>query len=256
MGGKNTELIAGRNPVYEVFQARRRHIFKLMLAVGTEPQTRLKQIVNHAQSNGIIVERLPRRVLDRLSSHHQGVLAEVAPYPYVDLDEILSRARSDRSAPLVLILDTLQDPQNFGTLLRTAEAVGVHGVVIPHRRRAGVTPAVVGASSGASEHLFICTMNLVQAMNRLKEEGLWVVGLEKHVKARRIDQVDFGGPLALVIGSEGTGIRRLVRETCDLLVQLPMRGRVESLNAAVAGSIALYMSWNARRYERAGEGEA
>lgn len=255
MGGKKTELIGGRNPVYEVLQARHRRIFKLMLAEGVEPHARLKQVVHQAQSDSIAVERLPRRVLDRLASHHQGVVAEVEPYPYVDLDDILVRAQKDQSAPLVLMLDTLQDPQNFGTLLRTAEAVGVHGVVIPHRRRAGVTPAVVSASSGASEHLFICTMNLVQAMERFKEEGLWVVGVEKHADARRIDQVELGGPLVLVIGSEGQGIRRLVRETCDLLAQLPMRGRVESLNAAVAGSIALYMAWEARRFEQSGGGE-
>jgi 23S rRNA (guanosine2251-2'-O)-methyltransferase len=255
MGGKVTELVVGRNPVYEVFQARRRRIFKLMLAQGLEPHTRLEHVVDQAQSDGIVVERLPRRVLDRHSSHHQGVVAEVEPYPYVDLDDILARARKDQGAPLILMLDALQDPQNFGTLLRTAEAVGVNGVVIPHRRRAGVTPAVVSASSGACEHLFICTMNLVQAIRKLKEEGLWVVGVEKHTDARHIDQVELGGPLALVIGSEGQGLRRLVRETCDFLAQLPMRGRVESLNAAVAGSIALYMAWEARRFEPSSESE-
>ncbi|MFN2152594.1 MAG: 23S rRNA (guanosine(2251)-2'-O)-methyltransferase RlmB, partial [Anaerolineales bacterium] len=139
-----------------------------------------------------------------------------------------------------------QDPQNLGTLLRTAEAVGVHGVVIPLARTAQVTPAVVNASSGASEHLLIAQANLSQVISTLKEEGLWIIGLEGSAEASTASQIRLDGPLGLVVGSEGEGMRRLVRESCDLLLQLPMRGQIESLNAAVAGSIALYLAMQAR----------
>jgi 23S rRNA (guanosine2251-2'-O)-methyltransferase len=144
-------------------------------------------------------------------------------------------------------LDTLQDPQNLGTLLRTAEAVGVHGVILPKARTALVTPAVVNASSGASEHLLITQSNLSQAMAVLKEAGVWIVGLDGSPDASEPDQIRLDGPLGLVVGSEGEGMRRLVRNSCDLLLRLPMRGCIESLNAAVAGSIALYLTLQARQ---------
>ena len=142
---------------------------------------------------------------------------------------------------LLLLLDCLQDPQNFGTLLRTAEAVGVHGIVIPSRRSVRVTPAVVNASAGAVEHLLIAQVtNLAQSMAHLKAQDIWIVGLEGRSEARSLYEADLDMPLALVVGSEGQGLRRLVRRQCDFLLRLPMRGRVGSLNAAVAGSVALY----------------
>lgn len=147
-----------------------------------------------------------------------------------------------------MVLDTLQDPQNLGTLLRTSEAVGVHGVLLPFRHTVSVTPAVVSSSSGASEHLLVAQLNLAQALTSLKEAGVWVIGLEDHPEARLPGQVRLDGPLALVVGSEGQGLRPLVSAGCDLLLKLPMRGQIESLNAAVAGSIALYMAWAARGY--------
>jgi 23S rRNA (guanosine2251-2'-O)-methyltransferase len=149
---------------------------------------------------------------------------------------------SDQSSPaLFLLLDLLQDPQNVGSLLRTAEAVGVHGVVIPRRRAVGVTPAVVSASAGAVEHLRVAQVtNLARTIDELKRRDIWVAGLDTGADAGLLDQADLRGPLALVVGSEGYGLRRLVREKCDFSVRLPMRGRVASLNAAVAGSVALY----------------
>jgi 23S rRNA (guanosine2251-2'-O)-methyltransferase len=161
---------------------------------------------------------------------------------------MLERAEQAAEDPLILILDTLQDPQNLGTLLRTAEVVGVHGVLLPFRRTATITPAVVSASSGASEHLLIAQANLAQSIELLKEAGIWVVGLEGSPRAQTPDQVRLEGPLALVVGSEGEGMRPLVAKSCDLLLRLPMRGRIESLNAAVAGSIALYLAWSARGF--------
>jgi 23S rRNA (guanosine2251-2'-O)-methyltransferase len=173
---------------------------------------------------------------------------KVGEYPYADLYDIVELATCENEPAFVLILDTLQDPQNLGTLLRTGEAVGVHGVLLPLRRTATVTPAVVNVSSGASEHLLIAQMNLAAAIARLKESGVWVVGLEAGPQAQYPEQVRLDGPLALVVGGEGKGMRSLVRDSCDLLLRLPMRGEVDSLNAAVAGSIALYLSWQARGF--------
>ncbi|RME91160.1 MAG: 23S rRNA (guanosine(2251)-2'-O)-methyltransferase RlmB, partial [Anaerolineae bacterium] len=168
---------------------------------------------------------------------------EVGEYPYAALTDLFERAEARREPLFVLLLDALQDPQNLGTLLRTAEAVGVHGVVIPLARAAQVTPAVVNASSGASEHLLIARANLHQAIEALKDAGAWVVGLDQGEQAQGPGAIRLDGALGLVVGSEGRGMRPLVRRSCDLLLRLPMRGRVESLNAAVAGSVALYLAY-------------
>jgi 23S rRNA (guanosine2251-2'-O)-methyltransferase len=173
---------------------------------------------------------------------------KVGRYPYADLYDIIELSARGNEPAFILILDTLQDPQNLGTLLRTGEAVGVHGVLLPLRRTATVTPAVVDASSGASEHLLIAQMNLAAAIARLKESGVWVVGLEAGPESQYPELVRLDGPLALVVGGEGKGMRSLVRDSCDLLLRLPMRGEVDSFNAAVAGSIALYLSWQARGF--------
>jgi 23S rRNA (guanosine2251-2'-O)-methyltransferase len=162
---------------------------------------------------------------------------------------MLVNAEKQGEPPLILVLDAMQDPQNLGTLLRTAEIVGVHGVLLPLRHTVTVTPAVVHASSGASEHLLIAQSNLSQALETLKREDVWVVGLEGNAQALLPDQVRLDGPLALVVGSEGEGMRSLVRASCDLLMRLPMRGQVESLNAAIAGSVALYLAWQARGWK-------
>lgn len=199
-----------------------------------------------AAEAGVQVQSVPRRELDGVADGHQGVALQAGPYPYSDLGEMLTLAVQRGEPPFLLLLDTLQDPQNLGTLLRTAEAVGIHGVLLPHRRAATVTPAVVNASSGACEHLLIGQGNLAQTIELLKNENVWVVGLEGGKEAQPLGEVDLSGPLALVVGSEGEGMRRLVRESCDLLLRLPMRGRVESLNAAVAGSVALFLAWQAR----------
>ena len=234
------ELIYGRNAVHECLRAKRRDVFKLLVAEGVQEKGALAQSLQLASSSGkrIPLQRVPRAQLDRVSEGHQGVVAEVSGYPYAALDDILSRATRP---PLFLVLDCVQDPQNLGTLLRTAEAVGVEGVVIAKDRAAGITPAVVNVSSGATEHLQIAQVtNIARALQTLKESDLWIVGLEDVPGAQDYATVDLHGPLAIVVGSEGQGIRRLVRETCDILVKLPMRGVVSSLNAAVAGSIVLY----------------
>jgi 23S rRNA (guanosine2251-2'-O)-methyltransferase len=174
------------------------------------------------------------------------VVAEVSAFPYSDLDELL-RSVDLSSKPIILLLDCVQDPQNLGTLVRSAEAVGASGVILPRNRSASVTPAVVNASAGSVEHLRVSLVtNLERTITRLKDEGFWIAGLEAEPAAHRYDQTDLNVPLGLVVGSEGRGLGRLVKERCDYLVQLPMTGQVTSLNASVAGSIVLYEAWRQR----------
>jgi 23S rRNA (guanosine2251-2'-O)-methyltransferase len=241
------EILYSRNAVYETLRARRRHFFALEVAEGVQEKGRLNEIMRVAGERGIPLQRVPRGRLDRLKANHQGVALETSRYPYADLTDLFELAE-ERGEPLfVLLLDALNDPQNFGTLLRTAEAVGVHGVVIPLARAVGVTPAVVNASSGASEHLLIAQANLHQAITALKEAGAWIIGLESSQQAQAPDEVRLDGGVGLVVGAEGGGMRSLTAKSCDLLLKLPMRGQVESLNAAVAGSVALYLAFLARQ---------
>jgi 23S rRNA (guanosine2251-2'-O)-methyltransferase len=241
------EWLYGRNAVYEALRARRRQPFMLRVAQGVAEKGRLAEILKMAQERRLPITRVPRAQLDQLAGGHQGVALEVSPFFYSDLSEILNLAKKRSEPPFLLILDALQDPQNLGTILRTAEAVGVHGVLLPLRQTVTITPAVVNASSGASEYLRIAQTNLARAITSLKEAGVWVIGLDASPQAQPPERVRLDGPLALVVGSEGSGMRELVRKSCDLLLRLPMRGQVASLNAAAAGSIALYLVLEKRR---------
>jgi 23S rRNA (guanosine2251-2'-O)-methyltransferase len=242
------EILYGRQPVRECLRARRRHIHRLILAEGISAKGLIAEIIDLAADLKISPEYVPRPRLDSVAKVNQGVALEVAGYPYVEIPDILGRAHKLGEQPFILALDHLQDPHNLGALLRTAEVVGTHGVVIPHRRAAEVTPAVVSASAGGSEHLRVAQIsNLAQTLKALKTEGLWVFGLASHPDAQLYHQVDLNLPVVLVIGAEDQGLSRLVRDTCDLLVQLPMRGQIGSLNASVAGGIALYAILAARR---------
>jgi 23S rRNA (guanosine2251-2'-O)-methyltransferase len=234
--------------VCECLLAGRRRVYKVFLARGVKERDLVAEIVALAQKAKVAIERVERATLDRIGAvNHQGVAAEVSAYPYTNLGEILTQAERRNEPPFLLLLDCLEDPQNLGTLLRTAEVVGVHGVVIPKRRAVGVTPAVANASAGATEHLQVMRVtNLARFIGELRERGVWVVGLEDLPQARLYSQFDLRGPLALVVGSEGRGMRRLVLERCDVVLRLPMRGHIGSLNAAVAGSIALYEAWRQR----------
>jgi 23S rRNA (guanosine2251-2'-O)-methyltransferase len=250
-----SELLYGRNAVREALRARRRTLRRLVVSRSVQESGIIADIIRLAEQAGIPIERIERQILDRQlrDANHQGVMLETGPYPYVELDECLSSANARHEAALLLLLDHLQDPQNLGTLLRTAEAVGCHGIIIPGRRAAEITPAVVNASSGAVEHLRVAMVtNLSQTIEELQHNGIWVVGLEQDETAQDIDAVDLNLPLGLVIGAEGTGMSRLVRERCDFLVRLPIVGQIGSLNAAVAGSIAIYHAWR-QRYRRYAE---
>jgi 23S rRNA (guanosine2251-2'-O)-methyltransferase len=245
------EWVGGRQAVREVLRAQRRHVYRLLVAAGAERRGSLGDILESAKSGGVAIEWTDRAALDRIQPHHQGVAAQVSPYAYVTLEDLLERI-AGTPQPLVLALDLIQDPQNLGSLLRTAEAVGVDGVLMPLRRAVGVTEAVVRASAGACEHLLVAAANLGQAIPLLQAAGLWVWGLEAVPEAVPLGEAALGGPLGLVVGNEGQGLRRLVRQRCDGLLRIPMGGRVESLNAAVAGSVALYAAWAARGYAAGG----
>jgi 23S rRNA (guanosine2251-2'-O)-methyltransferase len=240
------EFIYGRNPVYECLRAGRRQAFRLQVAEGVQEKGRLVEILALASKAKVPLEKLARSRLDKLSDSHQGVALEVSAYPYITLEDILQNARQRNEPLFVLVLDTLQNPQNLGTLLRTAEAVGVHGVLVPSHRAAGITPAVVSASAGATEHMLVAQANLAQSIAELKEADAWVVGLDESEDSLSPDKVRLDGALVMVVGGEGEGIRPLVRQSCDFLMRLPMQGKVESLNAAVAGSVALYLAYMGR----------
>jgi 23S rRNA (guanosine2251-2'-O)-methyltransferase len=245
------EILYGRRPVYETLRAGRRVIRRLLISEQANRSEIGQHIVQQAEAQQVPVKVTRREELDsRLRGvNHQGVGLEVGPYPYSTLEAILAHTNEQGEPPFLLLLDLLQDVQNVGTLLRTAEAVGIHGVIIQERRGASVTPAVVSASSGAVEYLNVARVtNLVQAMKTLQQNDVWLAGLDVGEDATRHDQADLTGGLGLVVGSEGEGLRRLVRETCDFIIHLPMRGQVESLNAAVAGSVALYAAWQARQF--------
>ncbi|MCJ7657706.1 MAG: 23S rRNA (guanosine(2251)-2'-O)-methyltransferase RlmB [Anaerolineales bacterium] len=242
------EWIIGRNPIYEVLRAGRRQAFQILVVENTKKKDRLADILRLSAERKIPVKEVPRHDLDTHGKVHQGIALECSGYPYSALSNIHIRTQKRGEPPLILILDTLQDPQNLGTLLRTAEVVGVHGVLLPPRHSATVTPAVVSASSGACEHLLIAQTNLAQAIQQLKEQGVWILGLENSPEAGFPNQTRLDGPLALVVGNEHQGMRNLVRKSCDLLMRMPMRGKVESLNAATAGSVALYLVWQAREF--------
>jgi 23S rRNA (guanosine2251-2'-O)-methyltransferase len=219
-----------------------RKIHRVLIADGAHG---LEVLVAAAGQKRIPYEIHDRRELDRRAGdHHQGVIAEAEPFPYAPLDALLATAAEP---PLLLALDSLQDPQNFGTLLRTAQATGTHGVVIPEHRAVGVTPAVSNASAGAIEHLRVARVtNLSRALERLEERGVWTYGLTVDA-GQPFWSVDWSVSSALVVGSEGAGLSRLVREKCDALVTIPMApAAVQSLNAAVAGSIVLYEAFRQR----------
>ncbi len=241
------EWIYGRNPIYEALRARRRRAFRLHLAEGVQEKGVIKDVLSGCERGNIPVERRPRGDFSRFGSGHQGIALEVETYRYVSLDAILAVSQERDEPPFILLLDMLQDPHNLGALLRSAECLGAHGVCIPLRRTATITPAVVNTSAGASEHLLVCQANLVTAIQRLQQAGVWVVGLDSAREAISPQERHFSGPLAVVVGNEGQGLRPLVRRSCDVLVNLPMRGKVASLNASVAGSIGLYLAAETRR---------
>lgn len=215
----------------------------------------IETIIALAEQKRLSVDTAPRQEIDKLTGNtrHQGIALVTTPYPYVTVDEMLYLAHQREEPPLLLLLDLIQDVHNLGSLFRTAEATGIHGVVIQERRAAGITADVVNTSAGAVEHLLVTQVtNLAREITHLKAVDVWIAGLEDMPGAQCYTDVDLTIPLGVVVGSEGEGLRRLVREHCDWILSLPMQGRINSLNAAVAGSIVLYEALRQRTLRSSG----
>ncbi len=233
------EQIEGKNPVREALRAGAK-LDKLVVARGSEQS--LENILEMASEAGVSIEWREREWLDKksLTRGHQGVIAWRKPVAYVELLDLVVRAHKESQEPLIVVLDSVQDPHNLGSVLRTAEAVGAHGVVIPKHRAVGLTATVAKVSVGAVEYVPVAQVtNLVRAIAKLKEAGLWVVGADMTGESLHFE-TDLTGPMALVIGGEGKGLARLTRERCDFIVRLPMYGQINSLNAAVAAAVMMY----------------
>jgi 23S rRNA (guanosine2251-2'-O)-methyltransferase len=232
------DVVYGRRPVFELLKAGRRHVSRVIVHDSHEPRPELESVLTMARKAHASIEEGDRRRLDALTNgaNHQGIAAESGVYPYCTLED-----RPANSHALWLLLDHIQDPQNLGSLLRSADTAGVTGVVIPQARAVGVTAAVVRASAGASEHVRVYrASNISKAMRTLQDDGIVFYGLDANEAAQSYTSVNFTVPAGLVVGSEGDGLSRLVRETCDGIVRLPLGGKVQSLNAAVAGAVALF----------------
>ena len=240
------DVLIGRNAVMEALKSGR-GINKLLVANG-DREGSIREILALARERGVLVQNVERSKIEALAAgqRHQGVLAYVPPVDYVELEEILARIDKSGAEPFLLLLDELEDPHNLGALLRTADAAGVQGVLIPKRRSCPLSSTVAKTSAGAVEYVPVARIgNVAQTLRSLKDKGYWVAGADM---ACTVDYyaADFTGPLVLVVGSEGHGISRLTRELCDFLVRLPMLGRINSLNASVAGSILMYEAMHQR----------
>ncbi|MDP4146255.1 MAG: 23S rRNA (guanosine(2251)-2'-O)-methyltransferase RlmB [Bacillota bacterium] len=234
------DLIEGRNAVIEALRSDRT-IEQILIAKG-DTEGSINVVLGLAKDKGIVVKEVDRKKLDQMSEtrSHQGVIAIVTPYKYCELEDIFSFAESKGEKPFVIILDEIEDPHNFGSIIRTAEVCGAHGIVIPKRRNVGVTPTVYKTSAGAIEYMKIAKVsNINAAIDSIKEKGAWVFGADMDGKEYCYN-TDLTGGVALVIGSEGKGISKLTKEKCDVLVKIPMVGNITSLNASVAGGIIMY----------------
>ena len=235
------DKIVGRNSVLELLRRGNREIERILIAQGNN-HPRLRQIRALAEKNGIRCDLTPRRELDPMEADvpHQGVIALVSPASYIDLPSLITNTQNSDRRPLFIMLDQVQDPRNLGAIIRTADAVNADGLILPKDRAAGITAAAHKASAGSSEYVPISQVtNLARTIETLKESGLWVIGAAQTAPTSYVD-ADLTGPICLVLGNEAEGLRRLVREKCDLLIHLPMFGHVPSLNVSVAAGILLY----------------
>lgn len=248
-----TEFIAGRNSILEALKSGRA-MNKVFIGQETKEGS-IREIVALARERGIPIQKVDRPVLDKMTGErHQGVIAETAPYDYVELEDMISLAKNKGEDPLIVVLAGLEDPHNFGAILRTAEAVGVHGIIIPKRRGVQLNATVVKVSEGAAEYVPVARVaNLATVIDRLKKMGLWVTGADMDGD-NRLWQGNLTGPLAIIIGGEGHGIPRLLKEKCDFITSIPMRGKISSLNASVAASVILFEVL--RQREKMGEQSA
>ncbi|MFB1083219.1 23S rRNA (guanosine(2251)-2'-O)-methyltransferase RlmB [Jeotgalibacillus sp. JSM ZJ347] len=239
------EFIGGKNPVLEALRAGR-EINKIWIGEGSQ-KGQMQQVIQLAKEANVLVQFVPKKKIDQLmDGQHQGVVASIAAYEYAEMDDVFALAEKKGEDPFILILDELEDPHNLGSIMRTADAVGVHGIIIPKRRAVGLTATVAKASTGAIEHVPVVRVtNLSRTLDELKDKGLWIAGTDTKGSEdyRRFDGTM---PVGLIIGSEGKGMSRILRDKCDFLIHLPMSGHVTSLNASVAASILMYEIYRRR----------
>ena len=237
---ENQDLIEGRNSVIELLKSGK-DINKLYIQKG-ERHGSITEILKLAKQNKVIIQEVDKIKLDKMSEthNHQGVIAVVPPFNYCEVEDILDLAKQRNEDAFVLILDGIEDPHNLGSIIRTAETAGVHGIIIPKRRSVTVNSTVSKVSAGAVEHMKIARVNNInETIRKLKEHGLWIIGTDMNTNTYYYNQ-DLKGDIAIVIGSEGFGISRLVKENCDMLVKIPMKGKITSLNASVSAGIIIY----------------
>jgi 23S rRNA (guanosine2251-2'-O)-methyltransferase len=242
------EIIAGKHSVTEALRSGRT-INKIWIAENAQKHL-TQPIIFEAKKLGVVIQQVDKRKLDQMAPgiQHQGVVAQAAPYAYAEVEDILQAAEAKGEAPFILLLDEIEDPHNLGSILRTADCTGVHGVIVPKRRSAQVTATVSKTSAGAAEYVPVARVtNLGQTIEELKERGIWVVGTDVSASSEMYDTNVFDGPVAVVIGNEGKGMGRLIREKCDVLVKLPMKGQINSLNASVAAGVVMYEVLRRRR---------
>lgn len=238
----NNRFVYGVNPVLEVLRARVKDIERIFFAEGQLGAPAAAEVFSRARKAGLRVQKLPREKLAALAEGgaHQGVVAQVRSFEYSDIDDLLEHARAKGQPALLVVLDGIQDPQNFGAIIRSAHALGAHGVVIAKDRQAQVTPAVSKVSAGAVEHCPVARVtNLSRALEQLKKDGVWIVAADPEA-AQAVREARLDGPLAVVVGAEGAGVREGVLKHCDFRVRIPMSGQVASLNASVSAAILLY----------------
>ncbi len=241
----DNDYIVGKNAVIEALKSER-DVNKILIAEGSQ-KGQMQTVIGLAKSENVLVQFVPKKKLDTLvDANHQGVVAQVAASQYAELDDLFALAEKRNEAPFFMLLDEIEDPHNLGSIMRTADAVGAHGIIIPRRRAVGLTATVAKASTGAIEHIPVVRVtNMARAIDELKERGVWIAGTDAKGKE---DYRQFDGtmPLGLVIGSEGKGMGRLIRDKCDFLIQLPMAGAVTSLNASVAAALLMYEVYRKR----------
>ncbi len=250
----NEELLAGPHAVYEALAAGRRTIRRILIARHEQSGT-VEALRKLARERGIVLDERPRQELDRYlpGAAHQGVIAEAGPFPYLEPEDLLERALADAGHRFLVALDGVQDPQNLGAIIRSAEAAGADGLIVPRDRAAGVSPAAARASAGAAEHLPIAQVtNLANFLTSARDSGFWSVGTDA-AQGQDLFDADLTGPLVLVIGGEGKGLRALTRERCDSLIRIPMHGRIASLNASAAAAVCLFEVARQRGVSRGSE---
>ncbi len=232
------DIVAGRNAVLELLKSDK-DINKLFIEKG-EKHGSINEIIAKAKENKIVIVEVDKNKLDQMAENNQGVIAIVPPFNYCEVEDIIKSAKEKNEDPFVLILDGIEDPHNLGSIIRTAETAGVHGIIIPKRRSVAVNSTVVKVSTGATAYVKIARVNNINdTIRKLKNEGLWIIGTDGDANTVYYNQ-DLKGPIAIIIGSEGAGMNRLVKENADILVKIPMKGNITSLNASVSAGIVIY----------------